>query len=136
MAFTSGKRSAGSNRDHRILLRTKYRAMQATKFLPDLPDNDYERNKGDLWKLPITFFFDNPGCIELDKIDSIQLVGGSGDGWNIDSVVSFAISEDYYYTLLSVDLDVFQWIARRRPRNERRLRLSIIPYHDYDYDYF
>jgi len=136
MAFTSGLRSAGSDRDHRIFVRTKYKSMLSSRFLPDLPDDDYERNKGDLWKLPISFFFDDPGCIELHEIEAVHLVGGTGDGWNIDSVVTFALSEDYYWALLSVDFDVFQWIGRNRARNERRLRLSVIPYYDYHYNYY
>ena len=94
MAFTSGVRRAGSDRDHRIFVRATGMRRSA-RFLPDLPDDDYERNKGDLWKLPISFFGD-AGCVKLQDVRSIVLVGGSGDGWNIDSVVTFAISEDYY----------------------------------------
>ena len=131
MAFTSGVRGAGSDRDHRIFVRATGMRRSA-RFLPDLPDDDYERNKGDLWKLPISFFGD-AGCVKLQDVRSIVLVGGSGDGWNIDSAVTFAISEDYYWALLSVDLDVFQWIGRNRGPDEQRFPLSIIPHDDFDY---
>jgi len=63
MAFTSGVRRAGSDRDHRIFLRASG-MQQSARLLPDLPGNDYQCNKGDLWKLPIAFLGD-AGCIKL-----------------------------------------------------------------------
>ena len=132
MAFTSGVRRAGSDRDHRIFVRAS-EMRRSARLLPDLPGNDYECNKGHLCKLPIAFLGD-AGCIKLHDVRSVVLMGGSEDGWNIDSVVTFVISEDYYWALL--DSDVFQWIGRNRGPDEQRFPFSLIPYDDdKDFDF-
>ena len=54
MAFTSSLSDAGSDDSKDILLRVN--GTQSQKRLPDLRGDDYDRNKGDLWKLSISAF--------------------------------------------------------------------------------
>ena len=132
MAFTSGKSGAGSDGDFRIYVRLN--KTRAARRLPDLPGDDFESNKGDLWKLPLEDFFGFTGCVTLIDFRAISLVEATTDGWNIDSVVTFVLTADYYWDLLSVDLDVFQTIDGDEGE-DRRFVLSVLPYYDYYYNY-
>jgi len=131
MAFTSGKPGASSNGDFRIYVRLNH--TRAARKLPDLPGDDFESNKGDLWKLPLDYFFGFTGCVTLIDFRAVRLAAATTDGWNIDSVVTFVLTGDYFWDLLSADLDIFETIDNGK--GERRsIGLSVIPYYDYYYD--
>ena len=78
MAFTSGGPDAGANSGH--LIRLNVNGVVKTRYLYDLPGNDYKENKGDLWKIQIenTFGFH---CVKPLQIRSISIVAGSSDRW-------------------------------------------------------
>ena len=92
------------------MLLLKAKGQTSIKNLPDLPRDDFEPQKGDLWKLHIKDFFGFDDCITEKDVDGITIVQGSNDGWNIDSIVTFVVADQYYWELSSVDLDINQWI--------------------------
>ena len=89
MAYTSDRKYAGADKSHKIRLQVK--GLTSTKTLPDLPQDDYLSNKGDLWKLHLTDFFGFTTCIKINDIQRITILQGSNDGWNIESIVTFAV---------------------------------------------
>ena len=108
MAYTSDWQYAESDYIHRISLQVE--ESTSTKNLPDLPGDDYSPNRGDLWKLDLDSFFGFTGCISINDIGRISILEGSSDGWNIDSIVTFAVEDQNDWELTSADFDIFQWI--------------------------
>jgi len=123
MAFTSNLRHAGSDRLHYIQLKVNGATKQ--KYLPDLPKDDYEPHKGDLWKLHLKDYFGFNDCVKPKDIEGITIVQGSNDGWNIDSIVTFVVVDQYIWELSSVDLDVNQWIDGDGSTSDEKYTLSL-----------
>ena len=63
------------------------------------------KNKGDLWKIPISQFHFSEGCISKSKISQVALHEDGDDGWNIESIITM-LDED----LLTVDFHVNRWV--------------------------
>jgi len=124
MAFTSNLRSAGSDGKHAIELRARY--LSITKKLYNLPKDDYEPNKGDLWKLSIKHYFGFTQCIRARDINYIKIREASNDGWNIESVVTFVIFENRGWQLSSVDLNVNQWIDGNELPSHKEFKLNLV----------
>ena len=78
-------------------------------ILPALPQDGYSPNKGDLWKLNLKTSFKITRCLTIDDIHCISILAGSNDGWNIESIVTFAVVNRYNWELISADLNMFQW---------------------------
>ena len=129
MAYTSGMNGAGAGSSHRISLQV--RGSTSTKYLPDLPGDDYSPNQGDLWKLDLGIFFEFTGCIRINDIDNISILEGSNDGWNIDSIVTFAVVDQNSWELTTADFNVFQWIDGDSAAYDREFTLSL---HTSDYE--
>ena len=108
MAYTSDIPNAGADKDHKIKLQAK--GIGIVKSLPNLPGDDYLQNKGDLWKLHLKYFFGFTTCITINDIQQIAILQGSNDGWNIKSIVTFAVVNQNEWEMTSADFDVFQWI--------------------------
>ena len=124
MAFTSNLRHGHSDRGHGIELRVKGRTY--ARDLPDLPQDDYETQKGDMWELNLYHFFKIGGCIKVNDIQGIAIYQSSNDGWNIDSIVTFLVVNRYYWELSSVDLDVNRWIDGDSDYSHRRFPLTLV----------
>ena len=108
MAYTSNIANAGADLRHSIRLQAK--GLISTQTLPDLPQDDYFPKKGDLWKLSLKSYFGFTTCVTLNDIQRILILAGNSDEWNIESIVTFAVVNQYYWELTSSDLNVFQWI--------------------------
>jgi len=108
MAFTSGKSNAGT--DDRKCIQLVVDGQPKLKTLPNLKGNDYQSNKGDLWKLSLKDFFGFTNCTKARDIEEISIVNAGSNGWNIDSIVTFAVHDKHTYQLSSVNLDVFRWV--------------------------
>ena len=111
MAFTSGISDGGS--DDRKNIHMKIKGIEITKRLPNLPKDDYSKNKGDLWKLSLRRFFGFSGCTRVDDVEEISLFNAGTDGWHIDSIVTYLVADRYTYQQSSVDLDIFKWVDDR-----------------------
>ena len=109
MAYTSNLIEAGSDSRHRIRLQVNGSA--STRFLRNLPGDDHSPNRGDIWKFNLTDFFGFTGCITVNDIDNITILYYffGRDGWNIESIVTFAVVSEYW-ELTSANFNVFQWI--------------------------
>ena len=123
MAYTSDVPEAGSNFFHRIRLQVN--GSTSTRFLPELPGDDFSPKRGDIWKLSLTDFFEFTGCITINDIDHISVLQGSFDGWNIESIVTFAVVSEYW-ELTSADFNVFQWIDGDSEEEHREFVLSLV----------
>ena len=108
MAFTSGRSRGGSNDRKNIHMKVK--GIEITKRLPNLPKDDYSKNKGDLWKLSLGHFFGFSGCTRVDDVEEISLFNVGTDGWHIDSIVTYLVADRNTYQQSSVDLDIFKWV--------------------------
>ena len=123
MAFTSGRGGAGSDNHHSIRLNVN--GQVRTRYLYDLPGDDYEKNKGDLWKIHIenTFGF---YCVKPDQIKSISLVAGSDDAWEVSSVATFVSFDNNgrNWKLLSANFDAYRRLDTDDFR-QREFKLTI-----------
>ena len=124
MAFTSGVSDAGSNLDHIIKLQAK--GFNSAHFLPDLPKGNFEQQKGDLWKLSMEDFFGFTTCITIYDIQNISIVAGSIDGWNIESIVTFAVVNKTNWKHISADYNVNKWVDLNSGAERKEFPLSLI----------
>ena len=109
MAFTDGNViSSGSNDFHEVeIVLSSYEVRHTV--LPDLPIDEMQNHKGDLWKIPFADFHFTDSCITKDEIVSIAIKERGNDRWTIDSIVTFLKAGDIYQ-LSSVDIDVFRGV--------------------------
>ena len=77
--------------------------------LYDRPGDDYLKNKGDLWKIPISDFLFTDKCITVSELQGVAFIERSTNGWHIDSVVTF-LKTGSDYLLYSEDFDANRWI--------------------------
>ena len=119
IAFTSGLNNAESSDGHavEIVLTDK---VTKRYLLPNLPGNDYEKYKGDLWKISLS-----DQCIRKYDIESIAIVENSNDGWNIETIVTYIKSGNYYEPATS-NFDVNYWIDGNH-EDVTRLRFELTP---------
>ena len=124
MAYTSDLISAKADSSHRIKLQVNGSAN--TRILPNLPGDDYSPNRGDIWKLHLKDFFGFTSCITVNDIDHITILQGTNDGWNIESIVTFAVVSEYW-ELTSADFNVFRWIdGDSKEEEHREFTLSLL----------
>jgi len=121
MAFTSGYRYAGSNSLHQVEMDIEGKAYRAV--LPNLPRDDYQTHKGDMWKMGLKYHFKVNGCIKPEDVKNITIVEGSNDGWNIDSIVTYFVYTREY-SPATVDLDVFRWVDGNAKDSHKRFELT------------
>jgi len=124
MAFTSDLRTAGSDGSHAIELRA--RQLSIKKYLYNLPKDDFEPHKGDLWKLSIRHYFGFTQCIRARDINHIKIQQASNDGWNIESVVTFVIFDNGGWQLSSADFNVYQWIDGNKLPSHKEFKLNLV----------
>ena len=122
MAFTSGNRHAGSNSLHQVEINVDGKAYKAV--LPNLPRDDYQPHKGDLWRMGLNYHFKVDGCVKPEDVKNITIVEGSKDGWNIDSIVTYFVYSKDYSQPATVDLDVFRWVDGDRKDYHKRFDLT------------
>lgn len=133
MAFTSDLLHSMTTHSHNIEV---VAAGQTRRILlPDRP-GDYEAHKGDIWKLHIIndLGFLAGSCILVRKctlnwrlnillyaatllgiyrvcnIESVTIVEAGGDGWNIDSVVTYGCIDGLGCNPITQDIDAFRWV--------------------------
>ena len=123
MAYTSGIKNAGADQSHRIRLQAE--GLSNTINLPDLPKDDFSPNKGDLWKLDLKASFGFTGCITINDIERISILQGSNDGWNIESIVTFAVVNQNNWELTSADFNVFRWIDGNGAESHKEFTLTL-----------
>ena len=123
MAFTSSVKSSDSSEEHQI--RVVAKGLISTQTLPDLPKGNFESKTGDLWKLEMEDFFNFTTCITINDIQSISIVAGSTDAWNINSIVTYAVIDSECWQLMSADYNVDQWIDDSDVKGRREFLLSL-----------
>ena len=124
MAFTSDLGGAGADKRHEIELRAQQQSV--TKELYNLPKNDFEPHKGDLWKLSIRHSFGFTQCIQASDINHIKIKESSKDGWNIESIVTFVIFDNGGWQLSSADLNIYRWIDKDRQPSHKEFKLNLV----------
>ena len=124
MAFTSNLPNGGSDQVHGIEMRAK--GQTKAKNLINLPKNDYEALKGDMWELGLNEFFGFTDCITVKDIEGIDIIAASNDGWNIESIVTFMVVNQYYWELSSADLNVNQWVDGNGEPPHLRFPLTLV----------
>lgn len=122
MGFTSNLAHAGSNGRHSLELTTKADCKYSMK-LPNLPRDDYEPNKGDLWKIKMSTLAKG-NCIKIGMIASLSIVSTSNDGWNIDSIVTFVEDTNKKFKLFTQDFEVNRWIDSNGQQSHKRFDLT------------
>ncbi len=121
LAFTSDLDHAGSDKSHEVAMSVN--GIVGSTILPNLPGDDYLKNKGDLWKLGISSHFHFKGCVKKGAIDWIDVVEHSNDGWNIDSIVTF-LRDGSSYEVATIDFNVYRWIDGNGAQSHKRFRLN------------
>lgn len=134
MAFTSGLAYAQSDGGHAVEMVAK--GKNCTADLPDLPGNDYDLHKGDLWKINLHSLSCSgsafTGCIRKGDITSITITESSDDAWNIDSVITILKASYFngqYWNaseVATMDMDVNRWIDADYAPEHRRFELTLL----------
>ena len=123
MAFT-GEGAGRSDDFHEVeIVLSSYEVRHTV--LPDLPINEMESHKGDLWKIPFAHFHFTDGCITKDEIVSIAIKERGNDAWRIDSIVTF-LKAGNIYQLSSVDIDVNRLVDGDSGVESKKFNLSLI----------
>ena len=123
MGFTSGLKSAGTDRGHAMEI--KAAGQTSTANLPNNPGDDYDKHKGDLWKMCLTRDFKFNGCIRKRDIEAITVVEASNDGWHIESIVTF-LKAGNNYQLATLDMEVNRWIDGNDLTSKKRFELNLL----------
>ena len=121
MAFTSGRKSAGSDSDHTVEIRAGGYVRKLRLY--DRPENDYSKHKGDLWKYNIASNHFPFSCLTIRKIKRVSIIESGNDGWNIDSIVTLVGSRGRF-KVLTQDLDVYRWIDGTGHPTHKRFGLT------------
>ena len=124
MAFTSGLNNAGSDAGHAVKIGLTGGIVKRSA-LPDLPGDDYEKNKGDLWKMSFKDNFHLVHCVKKNDIKSITIRQNGDDGWNIETIVTF-IKSGTDYELATSDFNVYKWIDGDDEVNRRFFVLNLV----------
>lgn len=128
MAHTSGAAGAGTDaREHEVEM-TAY-GQTRTLILPDLPENDAQADKGDLWKISLNEDFMFTRCVTKTDIQSIAIEENGSDGWIIESIITILRSDYSYgsdYEVASMDMDVHRRVDGNTNGKERRFELTLI----------
>ena len=120
LAFTSGRKNAGSDKAHEIEVRTA--GQTRVIKLPNLPGDDYKKDKGDLWKLTFRGDLKFYHCVTLKNIEHVAIESGSNDGWHIDSIVTY-VGVHGSFRELTRNFNAFRWIDGNGPASHRRFML-------------
>ena len=130
MAFTSGVTNADvvDTASHNVSIKLKTGESRSS-VLPNLPGDDYQLNKGDLWKLNLrTHFLFRDDCIQFSEIESIAIEQNDNDGWNIASIATF-YRDDHYagsaFQIATLDMDVNRWIDGNGAHSYSSLRFEL-----------
>lgn len=94
--------------------------------LPNLPGNDFQRNKGDLWKISVPSFGFSDSCIRKSEIERIALEEDNNDGWHIDSIVTFVGTANGQFELATMDMNSFRWVDGNAGTAARRFVLTLL----------
>ena len=121
MAFTSGRKNAGSDGRHTVEIRAHGYVRKLRLY--NRPGNDYAKHKGDLWKLRISSFHFPFSCLTIRKIQKVSIIESSDDGWNIDSIVTLVGSRGRF-KVLTQNLDVNHWINGNGHLTHKRFTLT------------
>ena len=125
MAFTSNGPHAHSDTSHSVEILA--RGTTRRKLLYDRSGDDYQLNKGDLWKYNFYDFRFPFACPMIGDIQKVSIVESGNDGWNIDSIVTLVqIRGESDFRMLTQDLDVNRWIDGNRHPSHRRFDLHKI----------
>ena len=93
--------------------------------LPNLPGDDYLRNKGDLWKLTFDGNFKFTGCVTVRNIEYVRIEEGSNDGWKIDSIVTYVrATGQSCFTELTQNFNVNRWIDGNGAASHKHFTLT------------
>ena len=122
MAYTSGIPSAGADAPHKIRFQAK--ELSSIKTLPDLPQDDFLAHKGDIWKLNLRTFFGFTTCVTMNDIQP-SILQGNNNGWNIESIVTFAVVNQTIWEMTSADFNVYQWIDGDSDATMKEFSLSL-----------
>ena len=124
MAFTSGIGGANAHESaHEIEL--KVNGVRRKGNLPNLVGDDYQKNKGDLWKISVPSFGFGDSCIKKNEVENIALVEDSNDGWHIDSIVTFFGTSNGQFELASMDINTFRWVDGDQGTSARRFDMTL-----------
>ena len=115
MAFTSFNESGNAGSDEQHSFEIRVNNVTYTARLPNLPGDDYDPGKGDLWRLSMADFGITNWYPTRNTIQSFAIVEGNNDGWLIDSVITIlkyasAVSHSDQYEVATVDMDRHQWV--------------------------
>ena len=126
MAFTSGIEDAQTKDavGHAVEIGLAGRVTQLS-LLPNNEGDDYQKHKGDLWKISFKDDFLLDYCVTKYDIRSITIMENGDDGWNIETIVTFIKSGDDY-ELATSDFDVNHWIQGDKEDSHRFLELTLV----------
>ena len=124
LAFTSGESDSQTD-DSAYVMLTLSNNQDKTLQLYDRTGNDYAKNKGDIWKIPLPDFGFSKNCISRSDITGVTLLPGENDGWNIESIVTF-LKAGNTYLQLTQDFNVFRWIDGNGGQRESSFSLTLI----------
>ena len=107
-AITSGEKGSESDDPPYLDLET-LGEVGRIRLTDNLPGNQQSLNMGDFWRFNLKTDMGFESCITKSDITFITLMNGGTDGWGIASIITVLGYGDSY-TLLTVDIDLYQMI--------------------------
>ncbi len=121
LAFTSSYRYGSSSTSHYVEL--TIRGVTKRRLLYNRLGSYKQSNKGDLWKLNISYF-SSWRCVRIRDIQRVAITAASRDSWNIDSIVTMVKDRKGKTFILTQNLDVFRWISKSGGISRKRFQLT------------
>ena len=109
VVHTSGVSGGESNGVYDLEVRVN--GITHSVELGDLPGDQAQSHKGDLWKFRLNndLGITSPSCIRKSNIDEIAIEEDTNDGWHIDSVIT-VLKSGSNYQVATLDMEADQWI--------------------------
>ena len=123
-AYTAGGRFAGSDTAHKIEVRAGGEVHLTELY--DRKGDDYKANKGDVWIFSFSDDFNFSKCIRKPDIEGITLKPGGNDGWNVESVITFAYDADGDFHLATRDINIYRTIDGNGSPDQRSIDLTVV----------
>ena len=78
--------------------------------LPDLPEDDYTKEKVDMFPIPMEWFGFSPSCVHPSDIVRITIVEDGDDGWNIGHILVAGVMDKSQHDMLAENMSANRWI--------------------------
>ena len=80
-----------------------------------------------MWKMSLSSFWTGfSGCITFNDVEGVAIIAANDDGWNIDSIVTFARDSANNFQLNTQNFEVYRWVDGDGAVSHKRFDLKLV----------